>query len=160
MIMLTPVRFNGTRLFSFLAFVVFWFIPGCSGPPKHATWSNATGAEQYERLMWETAHSKDWNAFGHRLAPTFIGVDSSGKAFDRMAWVERWKNARLGAYSLGEVAVQPEGVDMVVSYILDLAPGGTGNADSGERLRVVSVWQQVKAGWIQTACSMTPIKAE
>lgn len=137
-------------LLSFVAFVVSAF-PGCSGPPKKATWSNATGAEQYERLMWQSAASGNWRDFERRLAPAFVGVDASGKSFDRAGWIERWKNAGVHDFAPGEIQVQPAGPEMVLTYELNL--GGA----SSQRLRVVSVWQQVKSGWILIACSMTPI---
>jgi hypothetical protein len=143
-----------------LPLVVFCFALGCTGPPKHLTFSNATGAEQYERLMWETAHNRDWKAFEQRLAPAFVGVDGAGRAFDRSRWVDRWKNTSVREYSLGEFVVQPEGVDMVVSYLVSLGPGATPDGAQKESFRVVSVWQQVKSGWIQTASSMTPIQRE
>ena len=138
-------------LCTFVPFVVLGFLLGCSGPPKKATWSNATGAEQYERLMWQSAASGNWKEFERRLAPAFVGVDSSGKSFDRNGWVEHWKNTGVHDFAPGEIQVQPAAADMVLTY--ELALGST----SSQRLRVVSVWQQVKSGWILTACSMTPI---
>ena len=82
-----------------------------------------------------------------------------------------WKSAALGEYSLGEVTVDPAGADMVVSYILVFSskPAGdsnrNGNPNSVEHsiglnqsLRVVSVWQQAKRGWMLTATSLTPIR--
>jgi Domain of unknown function (DUF4440) len=141
-----------------IAVLGFAFLLGCGGVPKHPTWGNATGGEQYERLMWEAAHANDWKNFEHRLAPAFVGVDTSGKGFDRAGWVERWKNAGVREYSLGEITVQPEGADMVITYVLSFGQDGAKGAP-GDRARVVSVWQQVKSGWILTTCSMTPMKA-
>jgi Domain of unknown function (DUF4440) len=157
---LRPGRNRKPALSGFASLVVLVLLLGCSGPPKHPAWSNATGGEQNERLMWQAVHNKDWKNFERRLASSFVGVDASGKEYDRAGWVERWKNAGLLNYSLGEATVQPEGADMVVTYVLDLPLAGTANAAPGEHARVISVWQQVKSGWIQTACSMTPIKSE
>ena len=128
-----------------------FLVAGCSGPPKKATWSNATGAEQHERLMWQSAASGNWKDFERRLAPAFVGVDGSGKCFDRAGWVERWKSAGLHDFAPGEIQVQPAGPEMVLTYELNLGGGPQ------PRLRVVSVWQQVKSGWILITCSMTPI---
>jgi len=145
-------RLSRTALCSFVYFVVSIF-PGCAGPPKHPTWKNATGGEAHERLMWQAAQQKDWANFEYHLAPSFVGVDWAGKSFDRAGWVERWKAAAIRDYSLGEVNVQPEGADMVVTYRATL-PG------SPDEIRVVSVWQQVKSRWILTASSMTPIHGQ
>ena len=144
---------------AFVSFVVctFFLLAGCGGPPKHPTWTNATGAEQYERLMWQSLRHEDWKNVEYHLAPTFVGVDASGQAFDRAGWVEHWKNARFVEYSLAEVSVQPQGADMVVSYILHLNGVADASKAPSAGMRVVSVWQQVKKGWILTTTSMTPI---
>ncbi len=147
------LRQRNRPLCSFVSFVVFSLLLGCAGPPKHPTWKNATGGEQHERLMWQAMHNKDWTNFQRHLAPAFVGVDAAGKPYDRAGWVERWKSADVSAYSIGDLQVQPEGPDMVVTYLVTL--GGV----AGGQMRVVSVWQQVKSGWILTASTMTPAKA-
>jgi ketosteroid isomerase-like protein len=125
--------------------------------PKHVNWSNATGAEQYERLMWQAIRDKDWKAVEYRLSPTFIGTTPGGQALERNAWVEQWKGAPVADFSLGEVTVQPSGHDMVVTYVLTLT-GTPKTAQPAPALRVISVWQAVKSGWVLTASSMTPIR--
>ena len=138
-------------LFPFVSFVVSVLLLGCAGPPKHPSWKNATGGEAHERLMWQAIRDGDWRDFEQHLAPAFVGVDWSGKSFDRAGWVERWKAAEIRDYSLGEITVQPAGADMVVTYVVTL-PGAP-----AQRIRVVSVWQQVKSRWILTVSSMTPV---
>lgn len=150
----------GLLLCSVPALMVFAFLLGCAGPPKHPTWKNATGAEQHERLMWQAIRNKDWTNFERQLAPAFVGVDSAGNVFDRAGWVDHWKQAGVGDYALGEVAVQPGGADLVITYVVTITGGAQANRASANRLRVVSVWQQVKSGLILTASSLTPIQAE
>jgi hypothetical protein len=128
---------------------------GCAGEPKHPTWNSATGAEQHEKLMWQAIHDQDWPNIDRHLAPTFTGVNAAGRAFDRAGWLEYWKNTHLGEYSLGDVAVQPDGTDMVVTYVLNMGPEAPAKPDSG--LRVVSVWQEIKGRWTLIATSTTPI---
>src|SRR5512147_2946364 len=144
-----------------LRWTYFWLFLvsiGCGGGvPKHATWNNATGAEQYERLMWKAIRDKDWKAVEYRLAPTFIGTTESGQALDRSAWIDHWKGSPVPDFSLGEVTVQPAGHDMVVTYVLALT-GAPGATQAALALRVISVWQTVKNGWVLTATSMTPIR--
>jgi hypothetical protein len=130
--------------------VVVLFLFGCyGGAPKHPSWKNATGGEQYERLMWQAIRDKEWSSVHSHLAPGFIGVDSSGRMFDRDAWEDHWKARAPKEFSIAELSVQSNGPDMVVTYVLHLG------AES-ER-RVVSVWQEVKGGWILIASSQTPI---
>jgi len=140
-----------------VTFLVLSLLPGCAGPPKQASWKNATGAEQHERLMWQAMRNKDWANFERSVAPAFVGVDWTGKMFDRQTWVERWKEAAIADYSIGEITVQPGGPDLVISYVLML-PGTTANSDSGQRLRVVSIWQQVKSRLVLISSAMTPVQ--
>jgi ketosteroid isomerase-like protein len=138
--------------------VLVWLLfAGCGGPPKHPTWTNATGAEQYERLMWKSIRDGDWKNVEYRLAPMFVGVDERGQVSNRESWVQHWKTSQIREFSLAEVSVQPEGADMVVTYLLQLSYVSTANRSADKGLRVVSVWQQVKKGWILTATTITPV---
>ena len=146
-------------LCSFVPFVVglCLFLAGCAGEPKHATWVNATGAEQHERLMWQAIQGKDWANFEHHLSATFVGVNAEGKLFDRAGWLEQWKNVPIQDFVVGELQVQPEGPDMKVTYTLQIQGTGTPQTQSAG-LRIVSVWQQFKKGWVLSATAMTPIQ--
>jgi hypothetical protein len=126
---------------------------GCTGgEPKHPTWKNATGAEQYERLLWQALRDKDWKEAEYRLAPTFVGVIANGQALDRAGWIAHWQAEPIKEFSLGEVSVQPNKVDMTVAYQLHLVGATTSD------MQVISVWQEIKGGWILTATSHTPIR--
>lgn len=144
---------------SFVSFVVMLLLTGCTigKEPKHPNWKSATGAEQYERLMWQSIRDKDWKEVEYHLAPTFVGVDPSGRAFDRATWLERWKGNEIKGFSLAEVTVQPAGTNMIVSYLLRLESGPGRPAAEPELARVVSVWQQVKGGWTLVASTATPV---
>jgi hypothetical protein len=143
----------------FVSFGVCFLLAGCAGEPKHPTWKNATGAEQNERLMWQSIQGKDWvNVEGH-LSPTFVGVTANGAMFDRAGWVEQWKSAQVQQFSMGEVQVHPEGADMKVTYIFHVQTSTSGPA-SPDGFRVMSVWQEIKSRWMLSAISMTPIQAQ
>jgi hypothetical protein len=132
-------------------------LSGCAGTPKHPTWTNATGGEQHERLMWQAIHDKDWDNIERHLSPTFIGVNSEGQMLDRAGWLAYWKGVQPVEFSLGELAVQPEGADMKVTCILHLQGGKTSAPVGG--FRVISIWQQVKARWELTTTAITPIQS-
>ena len=141
----------------FVSFVVCLLLAGCAGEPKHPSWTISTGAEQHERLMWKAIQEKDWPSVEPRISATFVGVIADGQMFDRAGWLQYWKSAPAGVFSLGEVQVQPEGPDMKVTYILQMqGPGNTATPATG--LRVVSVWQQLKRGWILSATTITPVQ--
>jgi len=90
------------------------------------------------------------------LSSTFVGVNVRGAAYDRAGWLAYWKNGPLEEFKLGEQNVQPEGPDMKVTYVMQV--GGTSHASGSREIRVVSVWQQVKRGWVLTATSLTPVQ--
>lgn len=126
---------------------------GCAGEPRHPGWKNSAGAEQYERLMWQAMRDKNWKEVEYHLAPTFVGVAPTGQALDSEGWVEYWKTAAISEFSLGEIAIQPNGADMTITYVLHLS----GKKSQSQAFRVVSVWQEIKHGWILIASSATPV---
>jgi hypothetical protein len=129
---------------------------GCAGVPKHPTWSNATGAEQYERLMWKAIEGQDWTQVDRHMAPIFTGINGSGQLFDHAGWIEYWKSHPVRQVSLGEVSVNPAGEDMVVTYVLGLLDASAESHTS--RLRTLSVWKDVKGRWVLTTISCTPLR--
>jgi uncharacterized protein DUF4440 len=137
------------RLLLVSVLLLSFVLSGCWKEPKHPNWSNSAGAEQYERLMWQAIRDKDWVQVERHLAPMFVGVDVSGHKFDQVGWVEHWKSTPVREFNLGEVAVHPNGADMVITYELRL--------DNSKPVRVVSVWQQLKKGWVLTTQSATPV---
>ena len=103
--------------------------------------------------MWQAIRDKEWNEVEHHLAPAFVGVNAAGQKLDHAGWVEYWKGSQVTDFSLGELTVQPNGPDMIVTYDLRLnGPGPEGG------VRVVSVWQQLKKGWVLTAQTNTPVR--
>lgn len=144
-----PRRHNA-RLAALGAALLALALSGCTmWEEKQSTaWSSATGAEQFERLLWQEIKAKHWPEVERRLAPSFVEVTPTGSR-DRAQTLERLKALDLTDYSLGDLEVRPEGGDMVVAYTLTL------RASSGAEttLRMMTVWQQVKGGWIVVAHS-------
>jgi hypothetical protein len=147
-------------LWPFVSFVVSFcgLLAGCAGAPKHPTWTNATGAEQNERLMWQAIHDKDWANVERHLSPTFIGVIPDGRMFDRASWLQLWNSTDVREFSQGEVQVRPEGVDMKVTYTFHVQTAALGPLPP-QGFRVMSVWQDVKSRWILSALSITAIQS-
>jgi hypothetical protein len=129
-------------------------VSGCTvwKQPKNPSWKGATGAEQYERLMWKAIQEKSWRDAETHLAPNFVAVLPDGRKLDRSGWIGHWKTQPVREFFLGEVSVQPNGADMVTVYELRLQ--GDGPA-TGKGMRVVSVWQQLKRGWVLISQSFT-----
>ncbi len=142
-----------------LVLLQFFILSGCFRGSSKPGWSTSSGAEQFEQLMWKAVRDRDWNEVQHHLAPVFVGVNAGGQKFDGAGWVEYWKAAQIKDFSMGDVLVQPEGPDMVVNYTLRLS-GTSGNLLPAGEVRVISVWQQVKNGWVLTTHSETPVSSK
>lgn len=143
------------RFCTFCFLILAFLLSGCWKEPGKFNWGNAPGAEQYERLMWQAVREKEWSEVEHHLAPTFVGVGADGKQFDGPGWIGYCKQMQITDFSIGELTVAPNGADMVVTYDLHL------NAAQlpANEFRAVSVWQQVKKGWILISHSETPVKS-
>lgn len=156
-----PAKSNLARL-SILG-MLFWLLPsvlmtGCTiwGEPKTETWSNITGGEQYERLLWKEIKAKNWPEVESRLAPTFVNVDQAG-AFDKTTTLEHLKQLELNDYTLGNFDVQPDGNLIVVTYTNSRHGRMAGHAMPEGAFRCMTVWQQGKKGWTASAHSETAI---
>ena len=115
---------------------------------QSTAWSNATGAEQFERLLWQEIKAGNWSEVERRLAPTLVEVTSSGVR-DRGQALERLKALQVADYSIGDLQVRPDGSDMIVAYTITLRRTSGGEAT----LHMMTVWQQVKGGWIAVSHS-------
>ncbi|MGH9492235.1 MAG: nuclear transport factor 2 family protein [Terriglobales bacterium] len=127
-------------------------LSGCTmWEQKQSTaWSNATGAEQFERLLWQEIKAGNWSEVERRLAPTFVEVTAGG-VHDRAQALDRLKALQVADYSMGDLEVRPNGNDMVVAYTITLRLPSGGDTT----LRMMTVWQQVKGGWIAISHSET-----
>jgi len=146
-----PRRLN-PRLAALAAALLALVLSGCTMWEQKANtaWSSATGAEQFERLLWQEIKAKNWVQVERHLSPTFVEVTASGTR-DREQSLERLKALDLADYSLGELSVRPSGEDMVVAYTITLRAASGAEAT----LRMMTVWQTVKGGWIAVAHSET-----
>jgi hypothetical protein len=120
--------------------------------PKNANWKNATGAEQYTQLLWQAVRKKDWLAVESHIASNFVYMDGSGTK-DKQQYVDYLKRLELSEHTLSDANVTASGVDSIVTYTLTLKPA-TGETES---LRVMSVWQQQKSGWVLIAIARSKV---
>lgn len=115
-------------------------------PEKPTAWSNATGAEQLERLWWQAVKDKNWKDVESHLTSTFV-YQSSGMVRDRDATIELLKKLNVADYALGDVAIHPTGDAAIVTYTIDLKGTYDGRPLDLSHARMMSVWQQQKRGW-------------
>ena len=142
-----------------ISIVIGALLSGCNAwnAPQRPTWIQATAPEHFERLLWKAIHEKDWREVDRHLAPAFVGSGPRGETLDHTSWIEYWKKARMQDFSIGEFTTQSNGADMVATYVLHLNSTESGQGFSAKGLRIVSVWQELKAGWVLTSQSATPI---
>jgi hypothetical protein len=126
------------------------------GEKKTATWKSVTSGEQMERLFWEEVKQKHWSVVKERMAATVIGMNAEGN-FSREEMIEHLKQWEIVDFQVGEVRTEPAGSDLVVSYILTLH-GTNAGSPLPDAVRVMSVWQQVKSGYILVARSVIPVQ--
>jgi Domain of unknown function (DUF4440) len=134
--------------------LVFLGISGCVtvwGAKDPPTLRSTTSAEQTERLFWAMVRDKKWQDISPLLAPNLVYV-VRGRVLSRDQVIPFLQSEQFRDFVLGDVIVKPNGPDMTVSYTLQLSsPDGKTRS-----LIVVSVWQQVRSGWILAEHSEQP----
>jgi len=110
-------------------------------------WTGATGGEQIEQLFWKDVQGKNWTEVDRHVAATFAGVNSAG-SMDRAAFLRDLQKAPLTDFSLSECNSRLNGADMVVTCTLRASWGGAPASSA-----TLSVWQQLKKGWVMVAHS-------
>jgi len=122
---------------------------------KPATsWSSATGAEQFERLMWRQVKEKHWAEVEDHLAPTFVSLYAGGTR-DRAATMDYLQSLALTDYTLGDFNTTTNGADLVVTYTAQVTGTHKGQPLPSAPIRMMTVWQQVTKNWVAIAHSET-----
>ncbi|HEY4049312.1 MAG TPA: DUF4440 domain-containing protein [Acidobacteriaceae bacterium] len=121
---------------------------GAKDPP---TLASTSSAEQYERILWTKTREKKWSAITPLFAANVVYA-VRGRVLSRDQIVSYLQSEQIRDFVLADLIVKPNGPDMTVSYTLQLS-GSDGKTQS---LVAVSVWQQVRKGWILTAHTEQP----
>lgn len=124
-------------------------------PPQSQTWPTATGAEAYERLWWKAIQDRDFKTAELHLAPVYTLTTPEGIQGREQA-MEYFSKRDVTNITIGDLQVQPEGADMVVSYTADVQ---TKSSSNPQRFYMTTVWQQVKKGWIAISHAEAPAKS-
>ncbi len=134
-------------------------LSGCTlwAVPKRVSWTNATGAEQFERLFWQSVQEKDWQAVESRMASTFVASMPEG-VMNKEETMQHLRSMEISDVSIGEVQVTEAGNDAIVTYTLMLKGTAGGHRLAASAMRVMSVWQQQKKGYALQAWSGVPMR--
>jgi ketosteroid isomerase-like protein len=129
---------------------------GCTVWREHAAnnWADVTGGEGLERNFWKEVKAKNWNEVSRHIAGNYISVTPDEGRMDRTAALEHLKPLQLDDYSLGDSQVELNGETMVVTYTITMRGTYAGQPLPSAAVRMMTVWQQQKAGWLAIAHSV------
>jgi Domain of unknown function (DUF4440) len=127
-------------------------LSGCTiyGEKKPAL-KTTTSSEQFERLFWAAVKAKNWQQLPGMLAANVM-YHVGGKVLSKDQVVPYLQGLNMTDFTITNMVVKPNGVDMSLSYTLQLSSA------SGplQTLTAVSVWQQAAQGWILIAHTQQP----
>jgi hypothetical protein len=128
-------------------------LSGCTifGEKKTPTLKSTTSAEQYERLFWSAVKAKNWQQLPGMLAANVM-YSVGGKVLSKDQVVPYLQGLNIADFTITNMVVKPNGVDMTLSYTLQLSPAGGPLQTS----TAVSVWQQAAQGYILIAHAQQP----
>ena len=113
-------------------------------PSNHI--GQATGAEALERTFWNEVKIRHWTELEQHFAINYVGDTPEGKE-DRAAAVQRFQRMTLRDFSLTDMQTELNGTTFIVNYSLTLQ-GELDGRPLASPLRVMTVWQHEKSGWI------------
>jgi|GraSoiStandDraft_45_1057281.scaffolds.fasta_scaffold293827_2 ketosteroid isomerase-like protein len=113
-------------------------------PSNHI--GQATGAEALERTFWNEVKIKHWTELEQHFAINYVGDTPEGKE-DRAAAVQRFHRMILRDFSIADMQTELNGTTFIVSYSIALQ-GELDGRPLASPLRVMTVWQHEKSGWI------------
>jgi hypothetical protein len=128
-------------------------LSGCTiyGEKKPAL-KNTTSSEQFERLFWSAVKAKHWQQLPGMLAANVM-YQVGGKVLSKDQVVPYLQGLNMTDFTITNMVVKPNGVDMSLSYTIQLSSAG----GPLQTLTAVSVWQQAAQGWILIAHTQQPL---
>ena len=143
-----------SKFLLFLIAVSACLLQACTvwGDRPVKAWTDVTGGESLERNFWREVKDRNWTELERHLAGNFISASVRGTR-DRAATLEYLKQLQLEEYTLGDFQVELNGQALVVNYSLTAKGTIEGKPLPPGPIRMMSVWQQQKAGWTAIAHS-------
>ena len=121
-------------------------------PVSH--WADATGGEGLERSFWKEVQAKNWTELERHVAGNYISITPEEGRFDRAAALEHLRQLQLDDFSLGDFQIELNGQTLVVTYTITMRGTFAGQPVPSSPVRMMTVWQQQKAGWMAIAHSV------
>ncbi len=130
---------------------------GCTKWPekKHPDWKVATSGEQITKLFWDDVKAKKWKEVDAHVGPKFVGL-SAQASIDRAGALEHLHKMELQEFQIGELQTNLVGNDLITTYVLTVKGTSGGQPLPSSPIRMMSIWQEVKSGWILVAHTSIP----
>jgi hypothetical protein len=114
--------------------------------------SQATGGEELERLLWQEIKAGHWTDVEYRIASNYMAITRHGTE-DRAGAIAYFKSLKIDDYTLGDFQTQLNSNTFVIVYTIQLHGTQGGQPITAGAHRVLTVWQEQKSGWMMIAHS-------
>ncbi len=133
-------------------------LAGCTkwGEKRNPNWHQATSGERLVNLFWKDVKDNNLQQLGTHVAPEFMGTNEMA-TLDKSALLEHVSHLNVESFQIGEVETRPAGPDLIVGYVITLRIKSPNGASQEMRLRMLSVWQEMKRGWVVVAMSSSHV---
>jgi hypothetical protein len=145
------------RLAIFLLLAAVLMLTACTVWREHpgsSKWTDATGGEGLERSFWKEVKAKRWSELEHHLASNYVAISPQSGRLDKAAALAQIQQLQLDDYTLGDVQGEMNSDTFVVTYTIAMRGTLGGQPVPTEPLRMMTVWQKEKAGWMAIAHSV------
>jgi Domain of unknown function (DUF4440) len=122
--------------------------------PGSSKWTDATGGEGLERSFWTEMKAKRWSELEHHISSNYVAISAQGGRLDKAAALAQIQQLQLDDYTLGDVQGEMNSDTFVVTYTVAMRGTLGGQPLPIEPLRMMTVWQKEKAGWMAIAHSV------
>ena len=123
-------------------------------------WTDATGGEGLERSFWKEVKNKNWNTLERHLASNYVYLTPEEGRLDRAAAIADLQRFQLDDYTLGDLQAELNGETLVVTYSITRRGKFAGQPLPSEPVRMMTVWQRQKSGWMTIAHSRIETKKQ
>ncbi len=129
---------------------------GCTTWREHpvSNFGDATGGEGLERSFWKEVKAKRWNELERHLASNYVSVTPEEGRFDRAAALAHLQQLQLDEYTLGDLQTELNTDTLIVTYDISMRGTFAGQSLPAYPVRMMTVWQKQKAGWMAIAHSV------
>ena len=129
---------------------------GCTVWREHEVnkWEDATGGEGLERSYWKVVKAKRWSEVEQHLASNYVLATPEEGRLDRAAALAHLEQVRLDEFTLGDLQTELNTDTLIVTYAITLRGTFSGQPLPSDPVRMMTVWQKQKPGWMQIAHSV------